>query len=79
MGKPSPQKACALKGHLDLPGPFQFGRHHEAPLQGFFLQTIPMALPRAASCLPLKKIPNLLQSLSSKVFETLKNQILGWF
>ena len=52
-GKTVPQKEYALKGHPDLPGPFQFGRNHEAPLQGllFLLRTIPMALPWAASCL----------------------------
>ena len=33
-GKTVPQKEYALKGHPDLPGPFQFGRNHEAPLQG---------------------------------------------
>ena len=55
-GKTVPQKEYALKGHPDLPGPFQFARNHEAPLQGllFLLRTIPMALPWAASCLPLR-------------------------
>ena len=54
-GKTVPQKEYALKGHPDLHGPFQFARNHEAPLQGllFLLRTIPMALPWAASCLPL--------------------------
>jgi hypothetical protein len=33
-GKTVPQKEYALKGHPDLPGPFQFGRNHEAPLKG---------------------------------------------
>ena len=53
-GKTVPQKEYALKGHPDLRGPFQFGRNHEAPLQGllFLLRTLPMALPWAASCLP---------------------------
>ena len=32
-GKTVPQKKYALKGHPDLPGPFQFARNHEAPLQ----------------------------------------------
>jgi hypothetical protein len=54
-GKTVPQKEYALKGHPDLPGPFQFARNHEAPFQGllFLLRTIPMALPWAASGVPL--------------------------
>jgi hypothetical protein len=40
-GKTVPQKECALKGHLDLPGPFQFERNHEAPLQGLFFTSHP--------------------------------------
>ena len=33
-GKTVPQKEYALKGHPELPSPFQLARNHEAPLQG---------------------------------------------